>query len=642
MNKYYPKLFSPIKIGSITLRNRIELCPMLPSELGPNFENYRHVAAMYEAYARGGTALVTVGESAINAFGAKTHSSQPTILDPKCDASLSEIVDSIKSRGAVASIEVNHGGINSAAAYNNGVKPMGPSAGVSLNGEKYEAMTEAQMNESADVWAEAIAKVKKIGFGMAMIHAGHGWQIAQFLSPLWNKRTDEYGGSLENRARFPIMVINRIRQKVGREFPLSLRISGDELVPGGFTLDDCIGFVRMIQDKIDICHVSVSFIRAPNCRMVMPVFYERGKNLPIAAEVKKNIKTPVASVGAYNDPQMMEDALASGKVDMISMARALIADFNLPNKAMMGKADEIDYCIRCYYCIGYVATYGVRRCAVNPVFGKEYEARFALPPAQPKNVLVIGGGPAGMKAAVIAAERGHKVTLIEKESKLGGALEFADHIPFKNDIKIFRDNLATVVSRRNIKVMLNTEATPELVKKLNPDKLIVAIGAEPIVPPIPGVNGKNTLLVKDIFNKGIKLGQKIVIIGGGLLGCEYAVHLASEGKDITVIEMLDEVATEGIADYKLMLLEKLHAGAKVHTRTRCVSIDDKGVVCDQNGKQIRFDADTVVLSVGYKPLKALADKFRDCVYDTRVVGDASAAGKILDAIRSGYKAGMDI
>jgi len=641
MNKFYPVLFSPIKIGKVNIRNRIELCPMTPTYLGPNFEHYRHAVALYESYARGGAGLITIGEAAINTFS-KTHNTQLTILNPACDTMLSELVDAINSHGATASIELNHGGIRCTPAFNNGAVPLGPVTGVLPDGQKYEAMTVAQMTEMADIWAEAFVKIKKLGFNMGMIHVGHGWQIAQFLSPLWNKRTDEYGGSLENRARFPIMIIDRIRKKVGEDFPLSIRISGDELTEGGFTLDDCVRFVQMIQDKIDICHVSVSYIGAANCRMVMPSFYERGKNLPIAAVVKKNVRIPVACVGALADPQMMEDALASGMVDMVAMARSLIADFNLPNKAMAGKTDEIDYCIRCYYCIWTAMTYDVRRCAVNPIYGREYENKFIQPLAESKNVLVIGGGPAGMKAAITAAERGHKVTLVEKNSVLGGALQFADHIAFKNDIKIFRDNLATVVSRRGVNVMLNTEATADLVKKMNPDRLIVAVGAEPVVPAIPGVDGENVVLAGDIFNENVKLGKKIIIVGGGLLGCETAVHLASEGREVAVVEMLDEVAVDGIAEHKMMLLDKLRAGVKIYTGTRCVRIDEKGIVVEKDGKEVRLDAESVILAVGYKPLQALADELYKCVYDTRVIGDAFAVRKIYDAVRSGYQAGMDM
>lgn len=642
MNTYYPHLFSPIKVGSVTLKNRIEVSPMAPAWLGANVEHYRHDVARFERYAMGGAGLITVGEVSTDDKGGRSGPRELVITHPNYKTMLHELADIITAHGAASSIEVNHAGNKAKAANNNGVIPMGPCDGVSADGEKYRAMTVEDMDRVADYFAESFAIIKAQGFTMGMVHCGHGWLISQFLSPLWNHRTDEYGGCLENRARFPIMIIDRIRQRVGKDFPIAIRISADECTEGGLTVEDNIQFVKMIEDKIDLVHCSVAFLGSPSCRMVMPVFYPAGKNLPLAAEMRKKVKIPVTAIGALNTPEIMEKALADGCCDMVAGGREAVADPFYPLKAMKGHPEEIDHCLRCYGCVADGMIHGVRRCTVNPVYGKEYENKFCQIPTTPKKVVIVGGGPGGMKAAITAYDRGHHVTLIEKKSELGGALDFSDHIYFKNDIAILKNNLVKRIENRGIKVLLNTMATPEMVSAMDPDAVIVAIGADPIRLPVSGADGPNVILAKDMFCENVTIGKCVAIIGGGLVGCEAALQLTHEGHEVTVIEMLGSVANDALMEHKTMLMEKLKREARIMTNAHCEAIDTEGVTVNVNGNSERIAADTVIMSVGYRANADQAAEFLGACDFVRRIGDCNTPGKIGAAIRYGYFAAMDI
>lgn len=638
MNQYYPNLFTPIKVGSVILKNRIEVSPMAPAWLGANVEHFRHDLARFERYAMGGAGLVTVGEVSTDDKGGRSGARELVITHPNYKTLLHELADIITAHGAASSIEVSHAGMKAKAVNNNGVTAMGPCDGVSADGEPYRAMTEEDMNTVADYFAT----IKAQGFTMGMLHCGHGWLISQFLSPIWNHRTDEYGGSLENRARFPIMIIDRIRQKVGRSFPIAIRISGDEFDENGLTIDDNIAFVKMIEDKIDLVHVSVAFLGSPSCRMVMPVFYPPGMNLPLAEKMKKAVSIPVTSVGVINTPELMESAIANGYCDMVASGRNFVADPFLPAKAQKGQPYEVDHCIRCYGCIADGMIHGVRRCSVNPIYGKEYENKFEQLPTTSKKVVVIGGGPAGMKAALTAYDRGHTVTLIEKKPYLGGALEFSDHIYFKDDITVQKNNMIKRIETRDITVLLNTEATADMIRSLEPDAVIAAVGASPIFLNVPGADGQNVVMAKNMFNAGVDIGHNVTIIGGGLVGCEAALQLTHDGHKVTIVEMLPTIANDALMEHKMMLLNKIHAEASVITEARCSAISDDGVTVIKNGEDIFIPSDTVIMSVGYRPNADLAAQFLDSCDFVRRVGDCNTPGKIGAAIRYGYFAAMDI
>jgi NADPH-dependent 2,4-dienoyl-CoA reductase/sulfur reductase-like enzyme len=441
------------------------------------------------------------------------------------------------------------------------------------------------------------------------------------------------------------MVMERVRQSVGKNFPIELRISGSELVEGGLTLEDAVSICKMAEDKVDLFHVSAGAHSVINTMTTMhpSMFLPHGCNVYLAEAVKKAVRTPVVAVGGMSDPDQMEKIISEGKEDIIAMARGLLADPDMPRKAHLGKDDEIVHCLRCFDCIGGMFMTRTMKCALNPIIGREYESFFQTKPANRKKVLIAGGGPSGMQAAVAAAERGHDVTICEKGDLLGGALNFARDVSFKEDLYRFRDYLVNRVGSLSVRILVNTEVTPEFIDLERPDVLIAAIGAEPIIPAIPGIEKKHVFLAIDTHNDKSKIGQKVVIIGGGLLGCETGVHLARKGKEVTILEMLNEAAQEANILHRRALMLELEKSVIVKTGIRCTEITDTGVkAMDSEGREISFEADTVIIAVGYKSRSAAVDILRRLAPEFKEIGDCVKVGRVLQAIRTGYDAGMAV
>ncbi len=615
--------------------------------VGPKGGYSKDNIAFYEAVAKGGTGLVTLGEAIVSLKNGKTHPHMVRICDPEVFPTLADVAEAIHRHNALISIEISHGGGADLClpSYNDGRNPMGPTAFIREDGVQVDEMDESMMNDVADEFADAAETLKRAGFDMVQIHAGHGWLLSQFLSPFNNKRTDKYGGSLENRARFPLMVIDRVRERVGGNFPLEMRISGTEKRENGWELEDAVEFCRMAEDKIDYIQVSAGGIFSEDGTHIMSpgMFLPRGCNVYLAEAVKKAVKIPVACVGGIAEPEMMEDIIASGKADMVTLGRALIADTDLPNKAKYGRTDEIFRCLRCTECHGRLFAKGSMKCQINPKVGREYENQFMIPPAEySKKILIAGGGPAGMQAAITASERGHDVILCEKKDSLGGALQFADNEPFKADLAYFYKQLIHRLQKSGAEVRLGTQVTPELVKDAAPEVLICAVGAEPIIPRIPGIDSPHVILGTQVYSKADSLGENIIIIGGGLIGCELAVHFSSEGKKVTIIEMLDDIAPETNPPHKNSLNHALK-GVDIKTKTRCIAIDETGVTAlNENNEGIRIPGDNVIVSVGMKSLSDTVNGLEGLTTDYIVIGDCGKPGKVGDAIHGGYNAARDL
>jgi len=641
--KKYPNLFSPLQVGSIIIKNRIESAPMSLTELSPKEGFSRENKAFFEEIAKGGAGLVVYGESVVDDQGGKTHDQQIVLSNPAIIASLTELADIVHQYDAAISIEISHGGMMSGSEINGGTSPMGPSGCRNFSGERVSEMDEGMMDRVANNFAAAARTVQWAGFDMCMIHAAHGWLLAQFLSPITNKRKDKYGGALENRARFPIMVIERVRAAVGPDFPIDLRLSGSEFIQGGFDIEEVIDFAKMVQTKVDMVHVSAAAPWSPTMRMCMPIFMKRGSNVYLAAAVKKAINIPVATVGALVDPPQMEEIIASGQADMVAIGRGLVADPFLPGKAKRGNDNEIIKCIRCYVCNQTLYSTRAMKCSVNPTIGRQYDSRFISPSSSRKRVLIAGGGPSGMQAAITAAERGHHVILCEKSGSLGGALKFAKHVDFKADLMNFCEYLERKVRSSGAEVHLNTEVSQDTVRIYSPNVLLAAVGAAPIIPAIPGIDRKNVLLATDVYNDGVEIGERVAIIGGGLVGCETGVYLFQKGRDVSIVEMLGDIAVDATRDHKRSLMLEIRKGIKLYINHKCIRITDKGVMlAENNGNGRSLEADSIIIAAGVKPLSDIVESLRDCATDFVAIGDCKKPKKVFEAIRAGYDAAINI
>ncbi len=640
--QYYPNLFKPLKVKNITFRNRIFSTPNQTRFRG-NFE-----MAYMEAKARGGAAQVTIGETPITRKYVRQSAAYTFVLDDPHDIRLlAETALAIKLHGAVASIQLSHVGLYTILHSKDDLNPIGPMGFIRKDGVEVIAMDEDMIEETIEAYAVAAANVKRAGFDMCQVHGAHGWLPAQFLSPLTNQRKDKYGGSLENRARFAIAVVERIREKCGPDFIIEYRISGDELVEGGMKIDSVIEFLKMIEKTIDLVHISVGVHESRETvhRMFAHTsFTEHGCNVYLAEAVKKAVDIPVITVGGISDPVHAEQILAEGKADIIGMARALLADPELPNKARNGRRNEIIPCLRCNNCLTAVGYNDIITCAANPQTGREARWQTAPPPGASRKVLVIGGGPAGMKAAITAVERGHDVTLLEKGDALGGLLKISDYDPLKSDVKVFKNYLVNKTLAL-VKVRFNTEATPELVEGLAPDVVIAAVGSSPIRPQIPGIDKDTVRTALDVYYDVTKAGERVAVIGGGLVGCEIGLHLAEQGKNVTIVEMTDVIGDLVNWRHTVPLVMRMDATPTLEYKTglKCVEVTASGIkVVDKEGRQQSIEADTVVLAVGMRSNSETVDRLRDCVPDFYPIGDCVKPQRILEAMQGGYFAALDI
>lgn len=649
----YPHLFSPLKVGPLVLKNRIESAPMGASGTVPFYT--REAIELYGTIAKGGAAIVTLGEAGVHSKTDACHPTMPRLDNTETVASLIQTVDAVQRYGAFASIELNHSGNRSKPeCLSEGGYIIGPSEGTGLYGAPIIAMDEGMMDEIAKAHAEAAYMAKFAGVDLCMLHCGHGWLLGQFLSKLDNHRTDQYGGSLENRAKFPLMVIERIRQRCGANFPIEVRISADELSEGGITLEESVEFAKMLDGKADIIHVSMGTFHFTKtaCRMFPSTFLKRGCNLEYVEKIKGAVKKSlVTTVGSYADPDMMDEIIASGKADIIAVGRQLLADPDFPVKAKEGRADEINRCIRCNECCsaGFIPhvpfASGVLRCTVNPRLGREYETtRFAEPVKSVKKVLVAGAGPGGMEAALAAAIRGHEVILCEKTREPAYNLRYARSIDFKKDIGTFVDSLMSRIEKEpGIEVRFNTEVTRELVESERPDVLIAAMGAVPVKPDIPGIDNLNVHHIMELYGGKIELGKEIVIIGGGLAGCEEGLYLAESGKEVTILEMQADLAKDAPYIHWLALKDELQGKVKSEVNMTCTRIADEGVYAvGGDGKERLFVADTVLYAVGMKAKAEEAEQLRELVPEFYRVGDCLKPKKIMEAVRTGFNAGDTI
>lgn len=644
--KKYPHLCSPIKIGNLTLRNRMASAPTSLATLGPGGHPSLQNIAYYELRAKGGACIVTLGDVIVHETGL-AHPEAICLTDPDSIPTLKPLADAIKRHGAVASIEIDHGGGKANPAFTSDHISHGPSTMRTAAGYTIQEMDPDLIATVVDAYGQGAKTAKDAGFQMVTLHAGHGWLINQFLSPLTNHRTDEYGGSFDNRCRFMLEVISSIRGYCGKNFPIEVRMSGTELWDegGGYDLSGGVEIAKKLDGLVDLIHVSTGGGHPSGGTVMHPsMFLEHGCNVYLAAEIKKHVKTPVATVGSLSEPDKMEEIIASGKADIVCMARALIADPYLPKKVMAGKPEDIRPCLRCFNCQGGMFMNRNTRCSVNPVIGNELACQFAVPPAgEKKTVLVAGGGPAGMEFAITAAGRGHKVILCEQSDTLGGQICYAKEISFKKYLEDFRRYLIRQTEKAGVEIRLNTQVTPDYVRELAPDTLVCAVGAEPILPDIPGIDRPNVIKGEKIHSRISEMGQRVAIIGGGLVGTELAIALADLGKKPVVIEMQDTYAADSNPQHKNAIHWQKEHLIDFRLRHTALEITPEGVVAeDPDGLPVTIPADTVVCAVGYRAKEAEVEELRNTAPEFIWLGDCYQPAQVMHAINAAYYQALDL
>lgn len=646
-NQYYPNLANPITINGVTFKNRIFGAPMSNPELDPDCHMRKEDLAFHENRARGGLATVAIGLGIVDPVG-RVHTKEVTLYDVMSLPSLKEYANAMHRHNCIAVMELAHGGKYAGARSHDGAGDplvLGPNNETNPDGLRVTSMTDEDIERVANCYADAAVLCQKAGIDMVLVHGGHGWLLGQFMSPTMNHRTDKWGGSLENRMRFPLLVIEKIRKACKNNMLIEYRMSGSEIIEGGYGIEEGIKMAEILDGKADIIHVSAGVHEDPDAFVVThpSMFIEHGCNVHLAAEIKKHVKTPVATVGGLNDPDMMEQIIASGQADIVEIARQSICDPYFPEKAFSGRKDDITKCCRCFTCFYNYLTNRTFCCALNPVVGNELENKSGFPASEPKKVMVVGGGVGGMEAAITAAKRGHTVTLFEKNDRLGGQLLSEQYIPFKQDMYNFAKVLERRLKETNAEIRLNTEITAEDVAKLKADVVMVAIGATPVIPPIEGIDSPKVAGLLTLHSKEPQVGQKVVILGGGLVGSEAAIYLDGLGKDVTVVEMKDDWAADAYFMHKnAMNIYIRNSRIKIYTDTMAKAVTKEGLTCETKDGELLLEADTILLAAGMKTDQEFVNSFYNTADRVFMIGDCVKPGRVLEAVTLGYNRAIDV
>ena len=648
-NDRYPHVFQPLTVRGLTLKNRLEYAPTVVLKCSPEGEVTQEMLDYVAWQARTGVGYLTIGNTPVVHTDSSAWVCELNITQDRCIHGLEMMARTARENGAEMSVELAHAGRGSNATPGN---PALAPSDVPLNGGPLgyiKPMNEEDMAYVRRQFVDCAVRCQKAGLKILMIHCAHNNLLAQFLSPASNRRTDAYGGSLENRMRFPLSVLKAVREAVPN-MVIECRCSAQEDTADGLQLEESLQFMERAQEYVDIIHVSRGniFFNYGSTYTIPTYFKGRQLNVAFAAEAKKRLHVPVAVVGNITSLREAEEIIASGKADIVVMAKAYMADEDLIHKSIRGEAEDVRPCTRCDWC-GNANNYGTSmRCAINPMLGKDIDLSALVKPGEEKHVMVIGGGPGGMMAAQTLRKMGHRVSLYEKSDKLGGLLNDATVASFKEYMRLYLQWDIRQTMACGAELHFGAEVTPELVRQVNPDAVIVATGSDYVHPNIPGIDSPKVKTVSDVENHRVEVGKRVVVCGGGIVGLECAVMLGMEGKQVTVI---DQIPLEKFADGMPVFnhIELNHQleqyGVQLVGRQKIQAFSEDGVrTADPEGNKTVFPGDTYVLALGVKPnnklAQALLSEYAEGVY---VVGDCVSTGRLLaDANQEAFHAAIRI
>ena len=641
----YEHLFSGIRVGSLFLKNRIIFPPISTNLAAISGEITSEFIDHYKRRAKGGAAVVTLENMCIQFPEARHGATQPRIDTDSFIAGLSRLAYEIHRYGSLAFMELTHPGFYSDRSLSEGRTPVAPSAvNIRKDGVLPKEMSEAEIEEMADIFARAALRAKKAHFDGVEIEAAHGLLVNQFMSPLTNKRNDRYGGSLENRVRFAKLIIQRIKDLCGADYTVTARIGAIDFVDGGVTIEEGARMARLFGEMgYAAVHADVGF--GSKEKRLEPMQYSEAWRGYLATEFKRaGVSVPVIAVGMIRNPWRAEEILRKGEADLIGLGRALIADPDWPMKAQAGREKEIKRCIGCNECIKARHEEGTAvRCGVNPTVGRLESDEILSPAAQPKKILIVGAGPAGLEAAVTLRKRGHDVTIWEKEKYIGGALKLGCVPPGKEKINWLIEYYEYMLEKLNIPIYFEKTATAEGVEAFRPDVVIISKGADYSLPPIKGFDLDHVLTFTDILKDDVHISNsRVVVGGGGLVGCETALHLRELGNEVTIVEMLPDVAIgmEPISR-EFLLRELREKGVQIKTNSPVKEIRKDSVLLGNHAGTESIPADYFVAAFGGRPDHSLYNQLNG-KFEVYQLGDATKVGKIIDAVQNGYGIGKTL
>lgn len=636
MKNNYPNLFQPLRMRNVIFPNRVFVssmgCP--PTHKHPSSPKYDAGVGFYDKTTGGAAAMLVY-----------TPATQEDGTYPKYER---DVVRELMSLAGQSGSKIG-AGLGLFGVDKKSGTMYGPSSYKKPDGKQLEEVPAKKMIEFIEELGRNAKAAKDFGFDYVQYHMAHESIMSHFLAPGFNKRSDEYGGSLENRMKFPKLAIQKIREAVGPDMPIIVRLSAHLHCEESFEFEEILTFIKEIQSEIDMVNVSCGMDTwyETNIYHCTTPFQPHNINAHWAAKIKKECpQLYVCPVGGIVIPEDAEEIISSGQADAVMLGRAMNADPLWPKKAKEGRSEDIVPCLRCSYCYHAANDHNLIACSVNPRFFRENRVPMHLEKAEVlKKVVIVGGGPAGCKAALTASERGHQVILIEKSDQVGGQLKHARMDKHKSDLARYCKYLQVQIDKSDVTVLYNTVATPEFVETLHPDALIIAVGAAPIKPKIKGIDKPLVIDAINSYNYLDEIGHKVSIIGGGTVGSELALKLAEDGHDVSIIEGGDKLGAKGHMLYRIGIrhaMDKVRDKIHLHLNTRCIEILDNGVIIEKSGEKSIVDADTILISVGLYPLSDEVYSFYGITPETYYVGDCDRVGKVLEATNNAYFIAVNI